>query len=69
MPSDLHARQGSLQVEMLAATRTYGLVPYQLPARLGARLREVAAGLAPLRGARPENQKGRLAMKPAAQRP
>ena len=54
---------------MLAATRTYGLVPYQLPARLGARLREVAAGLAPLRGARPENQKGRLAMKPAAQRP
>jgi hypothetical protein len=40
----LPARQGSLQVEMLAATRTFGLVSYQLPPKFEAMLRELAAG-------------------------
>ena len=40
----LPARQGSLQIEMLAATRPYGLVSYQLPPRFEAMLREVASG-------------------------
>lgn len=39
----LPARQGSLQVEMLAAPRTYGLVSYQLAPTLDDLLREVAA--------------------------
>jgi tetratricopeptide (TPR) repeat protein len=38
-------RQGSLQLEMLAATRRAGLVAYPLPAELGALLRELAGGL------------------------
>ncbi len=37
-------RQGSLQAEMLAATRRQGAVAYVLPPRLEALLREVAAG-------------------------
>ena len=40
----LPARQGSLQVEMLAAPRSYGLVSYRLAPRLEDLLREVAAG-------------------------
>lgn len=40
----LPARQGSLQVEMLAAPRRHGLVTWQLPARYDALLRELAAG-------------------------
>ena len=40
----LPGRQGSLQVEMLAATRRQGLVPYLLAPRLSALLDEVAAG-------------------------
>lgn len=40
----LPARQGSLQVEMLAAPRRYGLVSYQLAPRFEDVLREVAAG-------------------------
>jgi hypothetical protein len=40
----LPARQGSLQVEMLAAPRRYGRVSYQLAPRYDALLREVAAG-------------------------
>ncbi|MES2974817.1 MAG: PA2778 family cysteine peptidase [Pseudomonadota bacterium] len=40
----LPARRGSLQVEMLAAPRRHGLVPWQLPARYDALLRELAAG-------------------------
>jgi hypothetical protein len=38
------ARQGSLQVEMLAAPRRYNRVSYQLAPRFGDLLREVAAG-------------------------
>lgn len=37
-------RGGSLQIEMLAASRRHGLVGIRLPADLGALLREVAAG-------------------------
>lgn len=40
----LPGRQGSLQVEMLAATRRQGLVPYLLEPRLSALLDEVASG-------------------------
>ena len=40
----LPARQGSLQVEMLATPRRYGLVSYQLAPSLENLLREVAAG-------------------------
>jgi tetratricopeptide (TPR) repeat protein len=38
------ARKGSLQVEMLAATRRHGLVAYELAPRFPDLLREVAAG-------------------------
>jgi tetratricopeptide (TPR) repeat protein len=38
------ARRGSLQAEMLAATRRHGLVAYELAPRLEALLREIAAG-------------------------
>ncbi|MDP1930069.1 MAG: PA2778 family cysteine peptidase [Gammaproteobacteria bacterium] len=37
-------RQGSLQIEMLAAPRRYGRISYQLPPSLDAVLREVQAG-------------------------
>jgi len=40
----LPSRQGSLQIEMLAAPRRYGRVSYQLAPRYGDMLREVAAG-------------------------
>ncbi|HXN15254.1 MAG TPA: PA2778 family cysteine peptidase [Usitatibacter sp.] len=40
----LPARHGSLQAEMLAAPRTYGIVSYQLSPRFEDMLREVAAG-------------------------
>ena len=40
----LPGRQGALQVEMLAATRRMGLVPYPLAPELRAVLAEVAAG-------------------------
>ena len=40
----LPQRQGSLQVEMLAAPRHYSLVSYQLAPRFDALLQEVAAG-------------------------
>ncbi len=40
----LPARQGSLQVEMLAATRGFGLVSYKLAPKFEDMLREVAAG-------------------------
>lgn len=40
----LPGRQGALQVEMLAATRRMGLVPYQIAPELRAVLAEVAAG-------------------------
>jgi len=40
----LPARRGSLQVEMLAAPRTYGFVSYKLAGRFEDVLREVAAG-------------------------
>ena len=40
----LPARKGSLQVEMLAATRRQGLVPYTLEPRLQDVLQEVSAG-------------------------
>jgi len=40
----LPARQGSLQIEMLAAPRRYGMVSYQLAPRYEDLLREVAAG-------------------------
>lgn len=40
----LPARQGSLQVEMLAAPRRHGLVGWQLPANFDALLRELGAG-------------------------
>ncbi len=39
------ARRGSLQVEMLAAPRRYGMVSYQLAPRFEDLLREVAAGV------------------------
>jgi tetratricopeptide (TPR) repeat protein len=39
------ARQGSLQIEMLATARRYNRLPYVLPASLGSILQEVAAGL------------------------
>lgn len=38
------ARHGSLQIEMLAAPRHYGRIPYQLPGTLEALLLEVQAG-------------------------
>lgn len=41
----LPARQGSLQIEMLAAPRRYGMVSYQLAPRFEDVLREVAAGI------------------------
>ena len=40
----LPSRQGSLQVEMLAAPRQYGRISYQLQPRYADLLREVAAG-------------------------
>jgi len=40
----LPARQGSLQVEMLAAARRHGLVSYQLAPSLADLMRELAAG-------------------------
>ncbi len=40
----LPARQGSLQVEMLAAPRRHGRAAYQLPPRFSELLRELAAG-------------------------
>ena len=40
----LPARQGSLQVEMLAAARRFGLVSYQIAPKYTDLLREVAAG-------------------------
>ena len=40
----LPQRQGSLQIEMLGATRRAGLLPYRLEAQSGALLQEVAAG-------------------------
>jgi len=40
----LPGRKGSLQVEMLAAPRRYGMVSYQLRARFEDLLREIAAG-------------------------
>lgn len=44
----LPARQGSLQVELLAATRRHARVPYVLEPQLDTLLREVAAGHAVL---------------------
>lgn len=41
----LPGRQGSLQVEMLAAARRHGLIAYQLAPRFENVLREVAAGV------------------------
>lgn len=41
----LPARKGSLQVEMLAAPRRYGMVSYQIAPRLENLLRELAAGI------------------------
>lgn len=41
----LPARQGSLQVEMLATPRRYGMVSYRLAPRFEDLLREVAAGI------------------------
>jgi tetratricopeptide (TPR) repeat protein len=38
------ARKGSLQVEMLAASRRYGRLPYVIPRRLSALLAEVRGG-------------------------
>lgn len=40
----LPARKGSLQVELLATARRYGLVPYELSGSLTNVLREIAAG-------------------------
>jgi tetratricopeptide (TPR) repeat protein len=40
----LPGRQGSLQVEMLAAVRRHALLPYPLPKDLSSVLRELAAG-------------------------
>lgn len=40
----LPARQGSLQIEMLAAARRHGAVAYVIPDRLDALLEEIAAG-------------------------
>jgi tetratricopeptide (TPR) repeat protein len=41
----LPARKGSLQIEMLATPRRYGMVSYQLAPRFEDLLREVAAGM------------------------
>ena len=41
----LPGRQGSLQVEMLAAPRRHGMVSYQLAPRLEDLLREIASGI------------------------
>jgi hypothetical protein len=41
----LPARKGSLQVEMMAAARRYGMVSYQIAPRFEDLLREVAAGI------------------------
>lgn len=38
------SRQGSLQIEMLAATRRHGAIPYVIAPNLQALLREIAAG-------------------------
>jgi tetratricopeptide (TPR) repeat protein len=38
------SRQGSLQIEMLAAARRHGAIPYVIPPRLEALLKEIAAG-------------------------
>lgn len=38
------SRQGSLQIEMLAAARRHGAVPYVIPKKLEALLQEIAAG-------------------------
>lgn len=49
-PSDLTskvylpARKGSLQLEMIAAARSYGLIPYSLDPSLTALIRQLAAG-------------------------
>src|SRR5471032_2879219 len=40
----LPGRKGSLQVEMLAATRRHGLVAYELAPKVEDMLREIAAG-------------------------
>lgn len=40
----LPGRQGSLQIEMLAAARSRGAVAFRIPGRLDALLRELAAG-------------------------
>ncbi|MFP4252095.1 MAG: PA2778 family cysteine peptidase [Guyparkeria sp.] len=40
----LPGREGSVQPEMLATVRRHGLIPYVIPGRLDAVLREVAAG-------------------------
>lgn len=40
----LPARQGSLQIEMLAAPRRYGMISYELSPRFEDVLREIAAG-------------------------
>ena len=37
-------RKGSLQIEMIATARSYGLLPYKLSAELGDVLKEVASG-------------------------
>ena len=41
----LPARKGSLQIEMMAAARRYGMVSYKLAPRMEDLLREVAAGI------------------------
>ena len=41
----LPARKGSLQIEMMAAVRRYGMVSYQLAPRFEDLLREIAAGI------------------------
>lgn len=40
----LPSRQGSLQIEMLAASRRYARLPYRIPAKMSALLKEVSAG-------------------------
>lgn len=40
----LPARRGSLQLEMLSATRRYGRIPFELPGKLDGVLAEVEAG-------------------------
>jgi len=44
----LPGREGSLQIEMMAATRRHGLVAYELAPSLADLLSEVAAGNAPV---------------------